>query len=279
MSSEIHFSWNDPGTGKIFSFNEEGMFVDSDGKGPQKGFKNDNNFGDWLHAYIQQNLMKKGLVIREVEKNVPIFHTPDALNSAKKLLVLISGTGRIMAGCWSVGVCAYHGLKAGSVFPCLEEAKKRGMEVIILNPNHPKASSSHSRNVFANVIIPSNPERVWIIAHSMGGASTCSIISSNPKFCIEHVPAFALTDGLEGIIFAVGYKINKWSHLRGINWVRSNKEINTDLMNGASMRHRSAATNDHPLTTFKAFPYIWEFFDENGADKESSPPLPESFIA
>lgn len=279
MSTEVPNSWSDPGTGKTFSFNEEGLFVDSDGKGPQKGFKNDNQFGDWLHAYIQQGLIQKGLIKHEVENSVPIFHTPNALNSAKKLLVLICGTGRIMAGCWSVGVCAYHGLKAGSVFPCLEEAQKREMEVIILNPNHPNSPKSHSRNVFSNLIIPSNPERVWIIAHSMGGASTCSIISSNPKFCIEHVPAFALTDGLEGIITAIGYKINKWSHLRGINWVRSNKEINTKLMNGASTQHRSAATNDHPLTTFKAFPYIWEFFDENGANSDHSPPLPETFVS
>lgn len=278
MYEHVENSWTDPGTGKTLSFNNEGMFVDSEGNGPQKGFKNSDKFGDWLHAYIQQRLIEEGLVVQKVGNGVPIFHTPNAYNSPKKLLVLICGSGRIMAGLWSVGVCAYAGLKAGSVLPCLEEARKRNMEVIILNPNYEKSTYKHAEEVFHDYIIPSNPERVWIIAHSMGGSSTCDIVSQNPEWCIQHVPAFALTDGCEGLIHSKGFKINKWSHLKGINWIQSNEEVNSPLEDGYSTMHRSAATNDHPLTTFKAFPYIWEFFDQNGASSDQSPPLPEDFV-
>ena len=77
---------------------------------------------------------------------------------------------------------------------------------------------------------------------------------------------------------ARGFKINLWSHLKGINWIRSNLPINSPLTDGSSTKHRSAETNDHPLTTFKAFPYIWQFFDENGANNESSPTLDEDFV-
>lgn len=280
MTNHVENSYTDEGTGQTLYFNEEGMFVDSEGNGPQKGFKNDNTFGDWLHSYIQQKLIEAGLIIHIIKDNVPIFHTPNALNSAKKLLVLICGSGRIMAGLWSVGVCAYRGLKAGSVLPCIEEARKRNMEVIIFNPNHPNASSNfkHSEDVFNELVIPSNPKRVWIIAHSMGGDSTCDIISHNPEWCIQHVSAFALTDGCEGLIHSIGFKINKWSHIKGINWIQSDEKLNEPLEDGFSTKHRSAETNDHPLTTFKAFPFIWIFFDENGANADESPPLQENFV-
>lgn len=280
MNNSIPNSWLDPGTGKTFSFSENGSFVDSEGNGPQKGFKNDNNFSDWLHSYVQQKLLEEGLLIKEVSNNIPIFHTPDAFHGAKKLLVLICGIGRIMAGLWSVGVCAYHGLNAGSVLPCIYEAKKRNMEVIILNPNYSKLSMLfHVETVFNELIIPSNVERIWIIAHSMGGWYTCSFISKNPQWCIEHISAFALTDGIEPTIHAKGFLLHKWSHLKGINWIRSNEPLNKQLVDGSTLQHRSAETNDHPLTTLTAFPFIWEFFDENGANSDKSSELTETFIA
>ncbi|OHT03596.1 hypothetical protein TRFO_28963 [Tritrichomonas foetus] len=277
--TRVENSWTDPGTGKTLHFNEDGKFIDDEGNGPQKGFKNDNKFGDWLHAYVQQCLIDQGLIEFKVDGKVPIFHTKNAFNSPKKLLVLICGAGRILAGLWSVGVCAYHGINAGSVLPCLVEAQKRDMEVVIFNPNHPKAiMTSHSERIFRDFVIPANPERVWIIAHSMGGSSTCSIISANPEWCIGHVAAVAMTDGCEGTVRAKGFKINAWCHLKGINWVKSKEEVNSPLTAGYSAMHRSANTNDHPLTTYKAFTHIWEFFDENGADKDESPPLPEDFV-
>lgn len=278
ISTSVENSWKDPGTGKTFSFNGEGMFLDSKGKGPQKGFQNDDKFGDWLHSYVQAQLLQEGLTVKMVSNNVPIFFSPHAFDTPKKLLVLICGSGRIKSGIWSVGICAYRGLKAGSILPCLEEAKKRDMEVVVLNPNHPNSSYNHSEEIFSDIIIPSNPERVWIIAHSMGGSSTCQIISKNPSWCIQHVKAFALTDGCESKVKSKGYKINEWSHLKGINWIRSEKPLNSPLKDGESTKHRSAETNDHPLTTFMAFPFIWEFFDENGANSDKSPDLPNDFI-
>ena len=184
------------------------MLVDSDGNVPPNGIHKNDSFVDWLHSYVQQQLIEKGLIIHYVGDNVPIFHTPGALNCAKKLLILVCGSGRIMAGLWSVGVCTYRGLRAGSVLPCIEEARKRDMEVIILNPNHPKAAKryKHSEIVFSEMIIPSNPSRVWIIAHSMGACTTCNSISSNPEWCIQHIAAFAFTDGCEKLIRESNHK-------------------------------------------------------------------------
>lgn len=274
----VENSWYDNGTKRTFSFDTSGMFVDKYGKTPQIGFNNDYKFGDWLHSYVQQRLITEGLLVKMVGKCTPIFYSPKAFDSPKKLLLLICGSGRILAGLWSVGVCAYRGLDAGSVLPCLTEAKKRDMEVIIFNPNHPNSSSNHTSEIFRQLIVPSNPDRVWILAHSMGGDSTCNIIAENPQFCIQHVEAFALTDGCEKRVRAEGFRIGKWCLLKGVNWVRSEAEVNKTLGEGDATIHRSAQTSDHPLTTFMAFRYIWEFFDENGANDVKSPQLPENFI-
>jgi hypothetical protein len=31
----------------------------------------------------------------------------------------------------------YHGVRAGTVLPCIAAARGRGMEAIVINPNHP----------------------------------------------------------------------------------------------------------------------------------------------
>lgn len=256
--------WHDPGTNATLHFNEEGMFVDENGKGPQKGFLNDNNFCDWLTSYVQSLIIAERFVTFDAH-GATIYHTPNALQQPEKLLVLICGSGRIMAGLWSVGVCAYSGLNAGSMLPMISEAKKRQMEIIILNPNAVGffGSAGHVTSSFNEFIIPAKPSKVWIVAHSFGGYSTCNVISSNAEWAINHIMAFALSDAVEARIKSDGFLINKWAHDHGINWVKSQEEINKELPPSSSLQHRSANTDDHPMTTWKAFPYIWEWFDSH----------------
>ena len=268
-------TWTDSTTKQTLSFCDDGMFRDSSGQGPQKGFKLSGDFSDWLHSYVQARLVsQEGLVKTEID-GVPIFHTANAFNKASKLLVLTCGSGRIHAGLWSVGVCAYSGLNAGSVLPCIEKARERGMEVVILNPNY--SMSGHAENCFNKLIIPSEPERVWIIAHSAGGYSTCSVVNHNPEWAIKHIMAVGLTDACETKMSNAKFDLNKWSHLKMIDWIQSNEPVNTPLGKGLAAQLRSAETTDHPLTTYKALNYIWEFFDENGANADQSPPLDEDF--
>ena len=44
--------WHDQGTGCDLHFNEEGKFVTEENEPFPKGFKNDDNFCDWFHAYV-----------------------------------------------------------------------------------------------------------------------------------------------------------------------------------------------------------------------------------
>jgi hypothetical protein len=56
--------------------------------------------------------------------------------------------------------------------------------------------------------------------------------------------------------------LREWALDHCINWVQSDTELNARLPDADITRVRSAATRDNPLTTHKAFPFIWPFFDE-----------------
>jgi hypothetical protein len=258
--------WHDKGTDADFTFNESGEFVDSTGRAPGPGFSlSDRELVDWLHSFVQQRLTSLGLERRTLpDGSAFIYSTPWAFDSARDLLVLICGDGRIMPGLWSIGVCVYKGLAAGSVLPMIDQARRRNMEIAILNPNSAfwhAGKVAHIRRVFESLIIPAAPARVWIIGHSFGGV-VLDVLRRTPAWTIEHVKAIAMTDGFETAIAAAGFQINRWCHEHAINWVCSTADVNSDLPNGPSARHRSAGTRDHPLTTHMAFEYIWQFFDE-----------------
>lgn len=276
--------WFDKGTNKTFHFNEDGMFVSEDGLGPQKGFKNDDDFSDWVHEYVVSEMKKAGLIEKcHPDKGAPIYHTENAFISPSKLLVLIQGTGRVRAGVWSVGVIAYAGLNAGSVLPYIQEARKRNMEVIVLNPNDPRYSMfidryrtnigmvRHTLAIFEDLILPSNPRKVYIICHSMGGECTIACLRKFPEWMIEHVRAIAMTDACESSPKVEGLKMDLWCKEHNINWICSDEEINTKLPDGIAAQHFSAGTKDHPLSTAKACPFIWPFFDSKGANQDPSP--------
>jgi hypothetical protein len=150
------------------------------------------------------------------------------------------------------------------------------MEVIVLNPNHPGAEmlphefdemfgmSVHTLYVFKHYIIENNaPKRVFILCHSLGGDSTISVFEKWPEWVKTTVCAVAMTDAVVSPIEDT--ELTEWCFAHCVNWVRSGEKIDERLDDGPMCLVRSAATEDHPLTTFKAFPFIWDFFDNLAA--------------
>jgi hypothetical protein len=275
MAQVIPNAWHDPVTDVDFSFDESGRFIDSSGSGPGPGFSlSDPNLAQWLHAFVQQRLVSLGLEPFTLsDGSTVIYITPHAFDSPANLLVLVCGAGRIFPGVWSVGVCVYHGLRAGSVIPMVETALARSMSVVILNVNSAFFywnKINHAKHVFERHIIPGNPGNVRVVAHSLGGLCILGVVREFTRWAIDHIRAIAFTDGVETQLSASGYQIRRWALAHAVNWVRSLAPTNTDLGDGPASLHRSAGTTDHALTTHAAFPYIWEFFEERGGEADAA---------
>lgn len=277
MTDATH--WFDEGTQTLFTFDDSGHFVDSTGSAPGRGFQNSDSYASWLHSYVESQLLSLGLThfrVPDSSDGAPVWHTRGALSSPDSLLVLLCGSGRIYAGLWSVGVCAYHGLNAGSVLPCISEAQQRGMEVLILNPNHPASSllppeggeefgmTVHTLRVFRERLVDGgSPRRVFILCHSLGGDCAISVFERWPEWVMARVCAVAMTDAVVSPV--ENEALADWCFGHCVNWVRSAEELNARIEDGDLCAERSAATDDHPLTTWKALPFVWAFFDEMAA--------------
>jgi hypothetical protein len=278
--------WIDPITKQTLHFNEEGMLVDAEGNGPKIGFVPSDKFSVWVHQQVTRKMLEEGLVETQIpEDGAPIYHTKGAFNSPEKLLVLIQGTGRVRAGMWSTRVCAYSGLSAGSALSGIKEAKARGMEVVVLNPNDERNSMftkryktnigmvRHTLACFEDLIIPGNANRVFILCHSMGGECAVSVLKKFPEWSISHITAIAMTDARESRVNVDGLKMRQWCLDHNVNWICSSEEANKQLRDGIASKHFSAGTDDHPLSTFKAWTFIWEFFDKRGVNQEKGEPV------
>jgi len=200
-----------------YKFNDLMELVTLDKEEPFK-FINQPHYellGDLVARHIQ-NVMVKDYNLQEVllplktghydKPRMSIFHTKEALTTRDTLLVLIPGSGRVMAGQWARKLCINVSLHAGSMLPYLEKAKELEFEVIILNPNachhlkkaegpHKKEATyvkqknhygkieefevipvegnetefSHVKYVWDNFISKSSAHNVVIVAHSFGG--------------------------------------------------------------------------------------------------------------
>merc|ERR1711963_1182153 len=59
----------------------------------------------------------------------------EGLENAKKVLLIIQGSGRVRVGVWGCALCINKDLDQGTVLPYLKLAAKHGYGVIVLNPN------------------------------------------------------------------------------------------------------------------------------------------------
>ena len=147
-----------------------------------------------------------------------IYATKDfQINS--NCLVLIQGTGNVRAGIWARSVCINESLMTGSMYPYIEKAVKQHWSVIILNPNERNgfdeqkdkkikefpSMESHCLYVYNNIIKKNkNIEKIYIVAHSMGGECTMQILKNNEDDLLSgKIKKIAFTDSVHGSSYKI----------------------------------------------------------------------------
>lgn len=227
---------------------------------------------------------EKGMHKIYVPDNVPpeqatfVFSTKPDLKDAKKLMILIHGSGVVRAGQWSRSLIINHSLAHGTQIPYVERAKSLGYTVLITNGNdnyrlmdgnqkaiqHSGSPTEHGDYVWKNLVAKNNPQAVAIVAHSYGGVVTLDLAQKNPEFFASKVFAVGLTDSVHSSAMVSNSVIKM---LRGYsrNWVTSGEPLDTELKRSSEkdVARFSAGHTKHEWTSYSCMEALFEFFEKN----------------
>mmetsp|Transcript_42454 Transcript_42454/g.79727 ORF Transcript_42454/g.79727 Transcript_42454/m.79727 type:complete len:407 (-) Transcript_42454:238-1458(-) len=109
----------------------------------------------------------------------PIFASR-GYEQAEKLLLIIQGSGRVLAGVWGCSLCINENLDHGTMMPYLQKASEAGYGVIVFNPNQncvegkkvpgSETFERHVAYVMDKVVMAHcAAAEIDILAHSHGG--------------------------------------------------------------------------------------------------------------
>ena len=128
-----------------------------------------------------------------------------------KCLIMIQGVGHVTLGEWANSVCINEGLNFGSMIPFVEEGKKKGFSILIMNPNERygldgknkvifKNMKEHCIYVYENLIFKNDKIKdVYFISHSLGGECNVEILKKFEKDLLNgRIKKIGFTDGLQG---------------------------------------------------------------------------------
>ncbi|XP_017040989.1 LOW QUALITY PROTEIN: FAM172 family protein homolog CG10038 [Drosophila ficusphila] len=266
----------DPATGEPgkepFSYN-----VSDD---PAENEKHYQNLANQIPEIVYALLEKNGLSRTYIPFNNPperssfIYSQPAKLSQSKKLLVLIHGSGYVKAGQWARSLIINNSLDHGSQLPYVRQAQKLGYDLLITNANDCKrfyngkdnpikevdTPIDHTRYVWKNIVLPSKPESVAIVAHSYGGCLTLDLVDRYSDFFKESVFAIAFTDAVMGSPQAK----NK-DYLCDVtcDWVASNSPLDTPVSQSKNgIRKISAGHTKHEWTSYSAIDSVFKFIEE-----------------
>ncbi|XP_017076769.2 FAM172 family protein homolog CG10038 isoform X2 [Drosophila eugracilis] len=266
----------DPATGEPgnepFSYN-----VSDDAAENEKHYQNlANQIPEIVYALLEKNGLSRTYIPfdKAPERSSFVFTQPAKLSQSKKLLVLIHGSGLVKAGQWARSLIINNSLDHGSQLPYLREAQNLGYDVLITNANdcsrfyngkeNPikgvETSVEHMKYVWKNIVLPSKPESVAIVAHSYGGCLTLDLVERFTDFFKESVFAIAFTDAVMG-----SPQAKNRDYLCDVtcDWVASNSPLDTPVSESKnSIRRISAGHNKHEWTSYTAIDSIFKFIEK-----------------
>ena len=242
--------------------------------------------------YILHNLLtKQGLIPIYIPFNSGNYFQKDsslvqcALLSSKdfptnpKCLILIQGVGHVTLGEWANSVCVNEGLEMGSMIPFVEDAKKKGFSILIMNPNERfgldgkskvmfKNMKEHCIYVYENLVFKNDKIKdIYFIAHSLGGECNVEILKKFEKDLLSNrIKKIAFTDGLQGgatlSLSKEGIKqLRKISRNYIASKEKKGKFMETESYFSGSDVY-SSGINIHEYTTGNVRNEIFEFFEK-----------------
>jgi hypothetical protein len=222
-------------------------------------------------------------------------------NQSKDTFLVSTGKGKVSAGIFSRQHLLTTGLEPSTALPLLREARSRGMNCVVIDPNargdrvgmdtfQVSVRSLFQQECSAEVedaIIPAASDGyIYVLAHSAaGGQLVRYLLDKNQGTLLPRIRSITFTDSTHSVQWLKEHphissliQSSKALYVRSANPMRDdgweNAKPGDECAKDHFWSHRFgqiktvwAGTTDHSLTNWAARAPIWEHFDKNAGDK------------
>lgn len=207
---------------------------------------------------------------------------------SRPTMLIVTGKGVSRAGILSARYILEHSIEVGSALFYIVQAKLRGCNVVLLDPN--AWGADFGKDVVEISLNALNFEnQLFVLAHSAAGGYVVRYVMEHPQL-LRHIQALAFTDSTHNVQWTKNDdRLYKFLQSQHCLYVRNNSEKSTDTF--SSHKHKEsgevcngdrfwkqrfgdiptvwAGTTDHSLMCFAARNVIMDFFDARRALNES----------
>ncbi len=209
-------------------------------------------------------------------------------------LLVVTGKGRVRTGIFSRQHLLTSGLECSSSVQFIQEARKRGMNLMILDPNARgdrfgmqtfEKSMAHLFRRWEEVPAPAIERQptLYLLSHSQSGAQFVRYLLRKADSYLAHINAIAFTDSTHNIQWAKRQNVKGLEELleseKSIYFKRTDdiieypfkpfKSIGSRVDTDQFWEHRfgkirtiCAGTSEHSLVNWFARNLIWDHFDQ-----------------
>lgn len=205
----------DPSTGKVTNR----KYKKKTKYGPACDEKRQDAILEIVTNIIYKKMEKAGLKRYYLNRGWPstfVYATRRNFTNSKKLMIIIHGSGKVRAGQWSRRLILYHSLGKGSQMKYIDDARKYGYDLLVMNTNDnvrynrsgqpvfipgSETPERHAISVWDRFVAPSrNIGKVVVMAHSYGGVVTLTLARYRPQQFFRLVKRVAFTDSVHSFL-------------------------------------------------------------------------------
>jgi hypothetical protein len=242
--------------------------------------------------WVQIDKDERGAINALVSSTHPAAGGTEA---SRPTLLVVTGKGKVRAGIFSRQHIQTTGLEPSTALFVIREAKKRNMNIIMLDPNARGEREAYAiiqksmAKLFAHIENPAKGENteaskhpLFVQAHSAAGSHVVRYLLDFSDSYLPHVRAMAFTDSTHNIQWTKKIpELRQFLESPASVYFRSSRgdsqtckthQAGFDITSTCDehWRHRYgkirtcwAGTTEHSLSDWNARQYIWEHFDRH----------------
>jgi len=221
-------------------------------------------------------------------------------------MLIATGNGKVRAGIFSRQHLLITGIEASTALPIVREARRRGMSVVLLDPNArgdrlAMHTFEQSLDILSNKDSKETTEaakdHLYVLAHSAAGAQLVQYLNQKEnETLLQRINAVAFTDSTHNIQWTKdNHQLQSLLQSKNCLYFKSSNPHRDDdwdkTVAGESVRvddfwrHRFggirtlwAGTHEHSLTNYFARHHIWDHFDVVTPFSYVAPPVEDVAI-